>query len=561
MRPRTAHLIPFSTLCVFALLAGTVSGQATLPSGVTTIQIKHAKVTDVAAGVCIIFPELRCSADARTNLLVIRGPMTIVPKAKAVAIELDGAKALPAEPKPNADDIRVFPIKNVESASAILSAVTTLMQAVQPPAAASGEKKTDATPAPAAVLSPNQDALIVRGDPHILDLIGSKVLGTLQKSNASLLQFASYDVRYAVPNPTFQPGTLVATSTIADLANSVTAALAQTGSADVRVSADPSYPRILVAGSPIGVRRALQLLGSLDRKPALVDLQAQVYEIDYNKATDLGIQLPTGSIQTTVGEYFPPTVAGTTTTAPTPSPVFSLGKITKSPLSVIAQLNFLIQNGSALLVATPHVATVNGRLTSISLTNTIPFVAATVNQSGVIAPTIKDYQTGTQLEIVPLINIDGSISAYVHPKYTTLTGLTQQQAPLTAAREMVSTFRLQSGQAAYISGLEETNEATAQQRIPLISKIPVVGGLFRNKGYQYQHTTLFIVLTATVIDPGDYPTGTLEIAPGRPPLPRPRPIQKAYPVAPPIAEPPVPTLPPNATVAPTDSPTLSPRRR
>ncbi len=547
----------FALICLFALLvAGAGNGSAAAVAIATQkIPIKSAKAVDIAALVRVLYPEVLCTADDRTNVLIVRGPASLLPSVQKLALDLDYAKA-PSKsppPKPAAEEIRVFPLRDPEMGPSILSAVTTLMAGIAGSAdAPGGDKKTPGTGYAAAVLSPGQEAIIVRGDPHVLDLIERKVLVAFQRHKAPPQTFETYDVRFAVPNSTLIANTQVATSTISDLAQSVQTVMTQTGYNDVKVSADQSYPRILVAGSRFGVRHALDLLRQLDRKPALVDLQAQFYEIDDNKASDLGLQLPTGSISATIGEYFPPTTVGTTTTPPTPSPVFSLGKITKSPLTIAAQLNLLIQSGSATLLATPHVATINGRLTSISVTNTIPFVAVSLTPSGTTIPGVKDYQTGTKLEIVPLINSDGSISAYVHPVYTTLQGLTAQQAPITAARDMATTFRLQSGQAAYISGLEETNEATTRQRLPLVSKIPLIGGLFRNKGYQYIHTSLFIVLTASIIDPGDLLLPSLEIDPLHPPTPRGRPLQKVYPVAPAIPEPSVPALP--TTPAPQPSP-------
>lgn len=520
--------------------ASTVTAEA-----VSTVAFKNAKAADVAASVCAAFVELKCFADTRTNQLILRGPRAAVLSAQHLAESI--ARAQPADagraPAAPAQEIRVFPIKHPESGPSVLAAVNALLQGGT--AAVPVDKGAASNPAPGAVLSPAQDALIVRSDPRTLDLIGSKLLDVLQKSAGTLQDFQSYDVRYPVPNASTSPGTLNASSTIGDLAASVQGVLTQTGFPDVHVSADPSYPRILVSGSRPGVTRALVFLKDLDRRPALVDVQALVYEIDENRASDIGLQLPTGSIQTSIGEYFPPTTVGTVVSSPTPSPVFALGKITKSPLTVAAQLNLLIQSGSAVLRATPHVSTVNGRMTKIMITNRIPFVATALTSNGVVTPSVTDYTTGTTLEMVPMINIDGSISAYLHPNYTTLTGITAQQAPLTSSREVFTTFRLQSGQAAYISGLEEINDASSQQRIPGLSRIPLIGRAFRNEGRQYTRTSLFIVLTASVIDPGDLRMAPLEIDPLHPPIPKPRPIQHPYPVAPPIPEPPVPTLTPS----------------
>jgi type II secretory pathway component GspD/PulD (secretin) len=520
---------------------------------VATVPLFNIKAADVAGAVQTIYPEVRCAIDVRSNSLIVRGPSGLVAKARALAVSLDGRPANVTVGKSGAPDqeVRVFPLLHPESGPQIATALTTFVQGL--PAAEKKAGSTEAAPtAPPStvILAPSQAQIIVRSDARTLNIIAKAVLPALQNSATGLQAVRTYDVRFAVPNPSFVPGTLTATSSISDLAAAVQTIVTQTGTGDVHVTPDPSYPRILVSGSQLGVNRAMKFLHDLDRRPALVDVLAQVYEINENRASDIGIQLPTGSIQTSIGEYFPPTTIGTTSTPATPPPVFQIGKITKSPLSISAQLNLLIQQGNARLIATPHVATVNGRQTSISVTNTIPFVANSLTPAGVTIPGVKDYQTGTKLEIIPMINIDGSISAYVHPWYTTLTGLTAQQAPLISTREVYTTFRLQSGQAAYISGLEEITDASTVQKIPGLWRIPLFGQLFRNKGIQYLRTQLFIVLTASVIDPGDLPMTPLEIDPSHPPIPKPRPYLRPYPAAPPINEVPYPAA------TPTESPVL-----
>jgi pilus assembly protein CpaC len=164
-------------------------------------------------------------------------------------------------------------------------------------------------------------------------------------------------------------------------------------------------------------------------------------------------------------------------------------------------------------------------------------------------PTVQNYQTGTTLEIVPMVNHDGSISAYLHPVYSTLTGFTALQAPLVSTREAFTTFRLLSGQAVYISGLEENTESDTTQKVPGLGNIPLVGHLFRNRVYQHVTTQLFIVLKASVIDPGDLQILPLEIDPSRPPTPKP-----------PALEEPLPPPPPGIPSLSTPTPSPTPRR-
>jgi len=480
------------------------------------------------------------------------------------------------QPPPGDPNIRVFTV-DPDLGPQIATGITAFLQGLPPlpgPSASPaqnnvkvvvntgpGSQPVMAVASPdAVVLSPSQTKIVVRADPHTLDLIATKVLPALAippAPKAPSQLFQAYEVQYPIPNPlpaSPAPGTpLLVTSSISDLAAAVQLIINQSSQADVRLTADPAYPRIIVAGSKSGVTNALALLRSLDRRPAQVDITAQFYEIDTNAAKNIGFLLPTGSIQTTIGEFSPPGfTAGGSPIPATPPPLLSPQKLTHSNVSIAAQLNLLWQRGDATLIATSHVATINGRRTILNVLNTIPFPVTNPGNSAAV-PTVVNYQTGTTLEIVPMINNDGSINAYMHPVYSTLSGFSAQAAPLISSREAFTTFRLLSGQAAYISGLEETNDSMSEQRVPGLGNIPVIGHLFRNHIHTRVTTQLFIVLTASIADAGDLQIAPLEIDPSRPPrsggLPREEPLP-----TPPY----IPSLPPPP---PAPSPTPSPRPR
>jgi type II secretory pathway component GspD/PulD (secretin) len=536
---------------------------------IAKVPLKNARAGQILPRLQKVFPQLHITADTLASI-VLQGTATDVASAKALATLLDNdAAACPPQDYPASDDpksplrVRVFCLDNAALGPQVAAALMSFLQqqTPQPSPAASPSQNTinvvvaqgGAAPsgpvafAPAVVLAPSQLKVVVRADKKTLETISAAVLPALieqpsPKPGAPSTQYATYDVRYAIPNPVPSGGPLTATSTVADLAASVNTIIGQTGPVDVKVSADPTYPRIIVAGSPSGVKNAMKMLRDLDRKPALVGIEADFYEVDATLSVNAGFQLPAGAISTTIGEYSPPTTTPSgTQVAPTPPPLLSPQKLIHTPLSIAAQLNLLHQRGFAKLLATPHVATVNGRSTVLAITNTIPFAVTNPGNSAA-PPTVQNYTTGTRLEIVPIINSDASISAYVHPSYTTLTGFTALQAPLTSQREAFTTFRIISGQAAYISGLVEVNDSDTVQKLP----IPLVGSLFRNHSHQHTETQLFIVVRAYIIDPGDLVLPQLEVDPSQPPTPKPLPREEPLPTAPPYRS----LLPPSAAPAP-----------
>jgi len=119
---------------------------------------------------------------------------------------------------------------------------------------------------------------------------------------------------------------------------------------------------------------------------------------------------------------------------------------------------------AARVVSYPQVATLNGRLAVIDVGQVIPFVSSSINGVGTFTSNVNNYVIGTHLEMIPYVNYDGSISVYVHPINSTLTGFSNQNAPLFERREVSASYRIQSGQAVFISGLTETQDNDTRDR-------------------------------------------------------------------------------------------------
>ncbi|HEY0383588.1 MAG TPA: secretin N-terminal domain-containing protein [Candidatus Elarobacter sp.] len=352
-----------------------------------------------------------------------------------------------------------------------------------------------------AVGDPRTHTLVINGSPQDVSSARSmiaKLDAAASAEPAPARTDTYYELKYAVPNP-------VASGTIAshsgtDLVNtlqSVMIAPSASPPPDIRFALDPSYPRILISGTTKLVTRAMDMLAMLDLQPALIQLEARVYEFDEQVARNNGFSIPTNSIQTTISEFNPAAAAGGTAT---PMPVLALAKIVRAPFSIATQLNFLIANGYASLVSEPRVATINGRLAILDISDKIPFVANSVTSNGVLAPVVYDYSTGTHLEVVPSINTDGTITAYLHPVYSTLTSITNQGAPEISKRETSTTLTLRPGESVVISGLESQSYSQLVNRP--FKYIPIINVLTKSKTVQATRAHVFIVLTPTIVDYG-----------------------------------------------------------
>src|SRR5690606_32378134 len=72
--------------------------------------------------------------------------------------------------------------------------------------------------------------------------------------------------------------------------------------------------------------------------------------------------------------------------------------------------------------------------------------------------------------------------------------------PVVNVQEMDSVVRMDSGQAILMGGLMQDRTQSTQNGVPVLSEVPVFGGLFRNQVESVSKTELIVFLRATIVD-------------------------------------------------------------
>jgi type II secretory pathway component GspD/PulD (secretin) len=84
------------------------------------------------------------------------------------------------------------------------------------------------------------------------------------------------------------------------------------------------------------------------------------------------------------------------------------------------------------------------------------------------------------------------------PFVTGSTIIDENEVPITATRELVTTVSCHSGDAIVLGGLKKVEEQT-EYAVPLLSSVPIVGRLFRSKTEETREVELCIMLRPTVM--------------------------------------------------------------
>lgn len=237
--------------------------------------------------------------------------------------------------------------------------------------------------------------------------------------------------------------------------------------------ADDRQNVVVVNGSPELLATVRGLLTSIDTPGKQVMFEVRV--------ADMAPQIDSSNVGVQVGG----TGFGTG----------ALGQIpyllTRSSLLINAQLNTLVQNGRASILAQPRIATLNNKEATLLVGETYPVVSTNL-QTGY--PTVTNVDIGVKLRVTPSIGEDGSITAELHPEYSQIMGF-NNSFPIVANRRVDSTLRVRDGETIVLGGLFSDIDSDTVTKLPFLGDIPVLGSVFRNR--QRSHTRDEVVFYIT----------------------------------------------------------------
>jgi type IV pilus assembly protein PilQ len=168
----------------------------------------------------------------------------------------------------------------------------------------------------------------------------------------------------------------------------------------------------------------------------------------------------------------------------------------------------LMREDNTELISNPKIATVDNRQAEINVTRDIPIPNYTYNQQ-TGAYEISDFsykQVGIKLKITPQVNQDDYITLDVEPELSTeydsqifvISG-SEVTIPIVDTRKALTRVIVKSSETLVIGGLTSTDETINVTRVPLLSRIPIVGNVFKHKATQKVKTDLLIFITPTLV--------------------------------------------------------------
>lgn len=261
-----------------------------------------------------------------------------------------------------------------------------------------------------------------------------------------------------------------------------------------KISFDTVSNTVFFLGPSKEADKIKEALTHIDKLTKQITLEAKIVSISQEKTRDLGINWSWDTIPQRSQNTDNPDVSSNTNFGGN----FKMWR--GYSFNFAAKLNALITNGKAKILARPHIVTLPGKEASIFIGDHIP--VQTEKHSNNNDYTTTEYvDAGIKLRYTPIINNDGSlITSEVHTEVSTPTLVSDLKNYRITSRKADTNVRMKNGETLVIGGLIGEEEAHSVQRIPLLSKLPLLGHLFKNSSKRLTNTELLIFLTPHITE-------------------------------------------------------------
>jgi type IV pilus assembly protein PilQ len=238
-----------------------------------------------------------------------------------------------------------------------------------------------------------------------------------------------------------------------------------------------------------------RLIDALDEQTTQVVIEARIVETDREFERDLGILW---------GAHKSTTIDGTATTfdydvtLPSPAIAGSLGLSYGDVLVDSFTLDMTLQafelNGDVKVLSSPRIATQNNQKAVIEQGIQIPVVSTTATQINV-----EFISASLKLEVTPQITNEGTVIMDVRvdnssPDFINRVG----DVPPIITERAQTQILVADGGTAVIGGIFKLNDSVTQAAVPGLSRIPILGWLFKNKTVNRKNTELLIFITPRI---------------------------------------------------------------
>lgn len=299
------------------------------------------------------------------------------------------------------------------------------------------------------------------------------------------------------------------------------------------IQADPATNSLIIT-APDNVYNSLRsVIAKLDTRRAQIDIEALIVEVSSDKAASLGIQwqnitgINKNGTSLFGGTNF--TTAGNSIiSASNPANLGAIsnglslgvmrGMVNIPGIGQVLNLGMLAQalstDSHTNILSEPNLLTMDNEEASIIIGQNVPFITGSYAQAtGTNGAAVNPFQTierkdvGLSLKVKPQITEGGTVKLQISQEVSNVADKTNPAGIITNKRAINSTVLIDDGQTIVLGGLMDDQVTNGEQGVPGLSKVPVLGNLFKAQSREHVKTNLMVFLRPRIMRTADAYTG------------------------------------------------------
>jgi len=247
------------------------------------------------------------------------------------------------------------------------------------------------------------------------------------------------------------------------------------------------------------VEKVGKLIANMDARPAQIVIEARIVEMNTSFRRELGIQWGgtyTGTEGTDTFAVNLPIISGTGLA----SGLLGFGYV-KDRLVLDATLSALEDSGTAKILSSPKIRVVENQEAEItSETEIIVPSGTSTTTGGVTTVTVERQRAPLKLTVTPRAIFDGQVAMVVNTERGEFDFSKQIQGiPPLLRRTAKTQLIVKDEETIVIGGIFRQADSKAKSAVPWLSKIPILGWLFKRHTRNEEQNELLIFITPSIV--------------------------------------------------------------
>lgn len=451
-------------------------------------------------GVVVAPQQVRISVDDNTNSILIAGDKADRERMRALITKLDIPRTQPT-------DTQVIPLKYAVASQLIQTLKSLQISNVVEGAAPAAPGATGASSARQVRMAADErtNSILLSGDKierePLIAAIAKLDVPRAQSGGTRVvpLRYAKAEDLLKVLTDTSKNIAQQAAGTVAGLPSG--AAGAPTGGAstgavsgsmgtDVSIQADKTSNSLIISAPAHIQSNLLRVIYQLDRRRPQVLIEAIIAEVSTNMTNRIGTGIAAYNGQGSSGNSG---LVGTSNFGGLNTVLSLANGATSIPAGLlfgVASNNFgvvldaLRSDGATNILSTPTIVTMDNEEASIIVGQNVPFItgSSTSSSSTTSNPftTIERKDVGLTLKVTPQINRGKTIQMKIEQEASGLAASSTGAADLITNKRQINTnVMVEDGQILVLGGLIQDNFTDSENKVPVLSDLPIVGKAFK----------------------------------------------------------------------------------